>query len=258
MILGKLAAASGTGKHGNAGTLTDAPRNQAGRPTLTELERRKATVMDVATHLFVTQGYAETSLVDIAKRAGVATRTLYQHFGDKEAIFREVIFARRTSAMIPTPHLEQDETLFAALHRTAEMSYTYVFAEQSADLMRLMIAESRRFPELMQRVANATFARFRAKVAVVFEELADRRQTPDGDHALSAQLFLDLMLGTAPVAFYGSWQTAKPSKEETEMKIDLFVRGRFGAPVAKSARTKAPIRRRAVRATAPADASELR
>ena len=67
--------------------------NQAGRPTAAELERRKARVMEVATELFVQQGFAATSLVDIARGAGVATRTLYQHFGDKEAIFREVIFA---------------------------------------------------------------------------------------------------------------------------------------------------------------------
>ena len=68
--------------------------NQAGRPTAVELERRKGRVMEVATALFVANGYAATSLVDIARGAGVATRTLYRHFGDKEALFREVIFAR--------------------------------------------------------------------------------------------------------------------------------------------------------------------
>jgi len=54
---------------------------QAGRPTLVELERRKRKVLEVATKLFVRDGYSATSLVDIAKGAGVATRTVYQHFG---------------------------------------------------------------------------------------------------------------------------------------------------------------------------------
>ena len=72
--------------------------NSAGRPTLDELERRKAKVMKVATDLFVRQGYAATSLVDIAKQAGVATRTLYQHFGDKEAMFQSVMYARDSAA----------------------------------------------------------------------------------------------------------------------------------------------------------------
>lgn len=225
--------------------LMDAPRNQAGRPTLAELERRKATIMDVATHLFVTQGYAETSLVDIAKRAGVATRTLYQHFGDKEAIFREVIFARPISAMIPRPDMDSDTPLFAVLHRTAELCYDYVFAPRSVDLMRLMVAESRRFPDLTTRVARATFARFRANVARMFEGLAERGQIPDGDHALSARMFLDLVLGSAPVMFYGEWETTRPTNEEMDRKIDLFILGSFGPKVAKTARTRKPGRRKA-------------
>jgi TetR/AcrR family transcriptional regulator, mexJK operon transcriptional repressor len=227
--------------------------NQAGRPTAAELERRKARVMEVATELFVSRGYAATSLVDIAKGAGVATRTLYQHFGDKEAIFREVIFARRASAMIPMPDLGPAETLFAALHRTAEMSCHYVFAERSVDLMRLMVAESRRFPDLMKRVANATFIRFRANIAAVFERLADRGQIPDGDHALSAQLFLDLVLGSTLVMFYGDWATTRSTTEEMDLKIDLFIQGRFGPLVAKTSRSKAPVRRRAARDVVAAD-----
>ena len=86
--------------------------NQAGRPPAVELERRKALAIQVATELFVSQGYAATSLVDIAKSAGVATRTIYQHFGDKEAMFREVIFARDTGSVLQPPVLEPGDTLF--------------------------------------------------------------------------------------------------------------------------------------------------
>ena len=79
--------------------------NQAGRPTAAELEKRKVRVIEVATELFVSHGFAATSLVDIAREAGVATRTLYEHFGDKEAIFREVIFARDAEATLDPPTL---------------------------------------------------------------------------------------------------------------------------------------------------------
>ncbi len=249
----KLAAVRNSGRDDGVGLSTDGARIQAGRPTLVELERRKATVMDVATHLFVTQGYAETSLVDIAKRARVATRTLYQHFGDKEAIFREVIFARRASALIPAPEIEPDETLFAALQRAADMSCDYVLAERSIDLMRLMVAESRRFPDLMKRVANATFARFRSNIAAMFVRLAERGQIPESDHAVSAQLFLDLVLGSTPVMFYGDWETTRPTAEEMGLKIDLFIQGRYGTAVAKTSRTKAPVRRRTAHVADPVD-----
>ena len=172
-------------------------KNQAGRPTLAELERRKATVMEVATELFVTQGYAETSLVDIAKKAGVATRTLYQHFGDKEAIFREVAYARRSASMMPRSTPDENATVFEALSTEAQQLLDYVLADRSVDMMRLMVAESRRFPDMMKKIANATFARLLLNITHMFETLAQRGQIPDGDHAESAQMFADLMLGNS-------------------------------------------------------------
>lgn len=220
------------------------PRNQAGRPTLAELGRRKATVMEVATQLFTAQGYAETSLVDIAKRAGVATRTLYQHFGDKEAIFREVVFARRAASLLPPSTPAADATLFEALQREASDLLDYVLAERSVDLMRLMVAESRRFPDLMKKVANATFARLLKNITHVFEVLAERRQIPADDHAQTARLFVDLILGNRPILAYTDWQTVAPTAAEIEQKVDLFVAGRFGDKIARTAKTKRPSKRR--------------
>src|SRR6266702_1955558 len=92
---------------------------KAGRPTVDELERRKLKVMQVATSLFVRDGYAATSLVDIAKGAGVATRTVYQHFGDKEAIFRQVMFARETAAVFAPPAIQPEDSLFDIIVRAA-------------------------------------------------------------------------------------------------------------------------------------------
>ena len=221
-------------------TIEAPPRNQAGRPTLAELGRRKATVMEVATQLFVEQGYAETSLVDIAKRAGVATRTLYQHFGDKEAIFREVVFARRAAGLMPPSTPADDATLFEALRREAGDLLDYVLDARSVDLMRLMVAESRRFPDLMKKVANATFARVLKNITHVFEVLAERGQIPQDDHAITADLFVDLILGNRPIMVYTYWQTMAPSAADIERKIDLFIAGRFGEKVARTARTKRP------------------
>lgn len=210
-------------------------RNRAGRPTADELERRKVVVMNVATDMFVNRGYAATTLLDIAKVAGVATRTLYQHFGDKEAIFREVIFARDT-AIIDAPIVEQGEDVFAALMKVARYSFDVALRDRSIELMRLMIAESARFPELMSKVANATFSRFKANVANVFRQLAASGAIPDGDHDQSAELFVDLLLGNRTVMIYFGWLSSPPSEEDIEIKVDLFIKGRFGLDAGKTAK----------------------
>jgi AcrR family transcriptional regulator len=207
-------------------------RNRAGRPTADELERRKLRVMNVATDMFVARGYAATTLLDIAKKAGVATRTLYQHFGDKEDIFREVIFARDT-AIINPPVLEEGEDLVAALRKAAHYSYELALRSRSIELMRLMIAESARFPELMSKVATTIFSRFTGNVARLFRQLADKGLIPDGDHDQSAELFVDLLLGNRTVMIYFGWASAAPTEKDIEVKIDLFIKGRFaGAPTA--------------------------
>jgi AcrR family transcriptional regulator len=214
-------------------------QRRAGRPTSAELERRKAKVMQVATSLFVQHGYAATSLVDIAKAAGVATRTLYQHFGDKEAIFLEVVTARESGAVFPLPSIPKDVALFDALMFAARYVCEVSFRPRSVDLMRLMIAESRRFPDFMSKLSFKTFARFQANVAVLLDEIVARKLAPPIDTKLAAALFVDLILGSRPLMVYAGWVTARPTDAELEAKINLFMLGEFGPEAAKNAR-KAP------------------
>ncbi len=212
--------------------------NQAGRPTAAELERRKERVMQVATELFVERGFAATSLVDIARGAGVATRTLYQHFGDKEVIFREVIFARDAEAALQPPKVEPGDTLYSALLNASNYAYKLTYRERSIGLMRLMIAESNRFPEFMQSVAKSIFSHFRSNIEKVLEALAGAGLIPQGNHARSAELFSDLVLGSHPIMTYTNWDSALPGKADVEERLEMFILGRFGPTVAKNARTK--------------------
>ena len=213
-------------------------KNLAGRPTAAELDRRKALVMEVATALFVERGFAATSLVDIARGAGVATRTLYQHFGDKEAIFREVIFARDEETAVERPMVEPGDTLFTALERAARYAYAVTYREKSIGLMRLMIAESNRFPDFMKEVAISIFARFRRNFAKLLEQIEAAGLIPPGDHTRSAELFSDLVLGSHPIMVYTNWDAQPPSDADLEERVELFILGRFGAAVAKAARSK--------------------
>ena len=213
-------------------------QNQPGRPTAAELARRKLRVIEVATDLFVKEGYAGTSLIDIARGAGVATRTLYQHFGDKEALFREVIFARNSADAIEKPQLQDGDTLFDALKRVADYATSVAYRPQSIGLMRLMIAESQRFPEFMKQVANSIFGRFRSNIEKVFLALEQADLIPQQDHALSAKLFADLIQGSYPLRAYTEWRTETPSDKEISERIELFILGRFGPDVAKTAHAR--------------------
>ncbi|HMO67847.1 MAG TPA: TetR/AcrR family transcriptional regulator [Novosphingobium sp.] len=204
-------------------------RNKAGRPTAADLARRKDRVMEVATDLFLARGYAATSLVDIARGAGVATRTLYQHFGDKEAMFREVIFARDHGYAISPPTLLPGDSLHDALMRAGEYAHAVTFRERSIGLMRLMIAESARFPDFMTSVAVSIFTRFRRNVEKLFIQLEQAGMIPADDHARSAELFVDLVLGNHPIMLYTNWDAEVPGREDLADRVAMFIKGRLGA-----------------------------
>jgi TetR/AcrR family transcriptional regulator, mexJK operon transcriptional repressor len=206
---------------------------KAGRPTVGELGRRKQKVMKVATALFVRHGYASTSLVDIAKGAGVATRTVYQHFGDKRAIFHQVMFARETAAVYPAPKSEPDDSFLDSMLKAGRYIVDVSLRASTVDLMRLTIAESWRFPELTKKLTDATYTRFCANVQEIFDELVRRRLISDADTALSAAMFVDLILGTTPLLVYAGWQSPPAEPEWLKRKIELFINGRYGTNVAE-------------------------
>ncbi len=61
---------------------------------LSKGERTRQAVMEAAYSLFLEQGYAATSMRQIAERAGLALGGIYNHFPNKEAIFAELILDR--------------------------------------------------------------------------------------------------------------------------------------------------------------------
>jgi AcrR family transcriptional regulator len=67
-----------------AGSVKDGPRRTRARAT-----RRRIT--DAAAALFIAQGYGQTTLEQIAERAGVAVQTVYFHFGNKRTVLKEAV-----------------------------------------------------------------------------------------------------------------------------------------------------------------------
>lgn len=66
-----------------------------------QAERRRE-IQDAAVELLIEKGYASTSMLAVAKRAGASNETLYRWYGDKQGLFRAVVEAnaeRVTSAL---------------------------------------------------------------------------------------------------------------------------------------------------------------
>jgi AcrR family transcriptional regulator len=59
-----------------------------GRPADVELqERRRGQILDAATSVFATQGFATADVQEIANKTGVGKGTIYRYFASKEELF---------------------------------------------------------------------------------------------------------------------------------------------------------------------------
>jgi len=80
--------------------VTDTVKPRAAR---TRATRRR--IADAAAELFVDQGYAATTLEQIAARAGVAVQTVYFHFGNKRTVLQQAVDIAAVGDDEPVPML---------------------------------------------------------------------------------------------------------------------------------------------------------
>jgi TetR/AcrR family transcriptional repressor of mexJK operon len=161
--------------------------------------RSRAAVVEAATALFLERGYVATSVDDIAARASVSKRTLYNNFADKEALFTEIVLgvtaAAEEFAGEMTATLADVDDVRTALHELARRHLASVTRPQVVRLRRLISAESGRFPELAREYHRRAPGRVVAALAGAFARLGSRGLLVVSDPARAAEHFAFLVVG---------------------------------------------------------------
>jgi len=116
--------------------------------TTTLSERKRESIIKNATILFRKKGFGASSMDEISAAAKVSKRTLYNHFPTKKILFREIVKIEWQKVRYPkrdTAKGFDPEDVFSDIMRH---SLKVLFSPRMADLQRLVIAESDKFPEL--------------------------------------------------------------------------------------------------------------
>ena len=155
--------------------------------------RKRRAIIEAATAAFLDHGYRGTSMDAVAAAAGVSKQTVYQHFGDKQRLFRELIAATVQSASDPvydevrrladSGHLEHD------LRDLARRLLRLVVQPTMMRLRRLVIAEARQFPDLGRTFYDLGPGRTIAALAATFAELTRQGRLNAPDATLAATQF---------------------------------------------------------------------
>src|SRR5664279_1027979 len=112
---------------------------------------RREAILAAALDEFSSRGFEAARLDDVAKRAGVAKGTIYLYFRDKESLFQELIRAMLTPLVGTIEALgAADVPINVLAERLVDVFVREVYETRRKDVIRLMIAEGRRFPKLAE------------------------------------------------------------------------------------------------------------
>jgi AcrR family transcriptional regulator len=159
---------------------------------LSKRDARRRAFLDAAMDLFVTVGYAATSLHDVVSRSGGSLATLYDIFGNKAGLFRELVEEKCNAASgmfddAAVANMPPQE----ALTRLAYRLYALITSPEARTGLRLILSEGGQ--ELAETFFRAGPDTGKARVAKYLAEQARRGVLDIEDPALAAQQFCGLI-----------------------------------------------------------------
>jgi TetR/AcrR family transcriptional regulator, mexJK operon transcriptional repressor len=216
-------------------------------------------ILEVATDLFLTEGYGTTSIEAVAARAGISKRTFYHRFDNKAALFAAVV--HRIIEQIRPPRgvpLLEGATLQKILRRLAGLILHAALSPQAIALHRVVTAESLRFPNLVRAVYDEGWAH--EATALIGDLLARELEDPGLTVELrgfAAMQFLHMLVTLPQRRIMGLGLPMTPAELDAwaDNAVNLFLNGCRGL---SGAAARAAGRRRAEAARPRAAGRERR
>jgi AcrR family transcriptional regulator len=153
-------------------------------------ERREA-ILAAALEEFSTSGFAATRLDDVAQRAGVAKGTIYLYFQDKESLFQELVrtmLGPVVGFLEAAPLAELPVRVIA--ERIADMFVREIYSTRRKDVLRLIITEGARFPQLAEFYYREVTARILPAMRALLTRATERGELTNDALARFPQLLV--------------------------------------------------------------------
>ncbi|MEP0518984.1 MAG: TetR/AcrR family transcriptional regulator [Hyphomicrobiales bacterium] len=190
-------------------------------PDLPPRRRRKdarpGEIIDAGLKEFALNGLAATRLEDVAKRAGIAKGTIYRYFSSKEDLFvaairsRIVLSIEGVDAAVERFEGPTDELLKLVLGRI----YSEFVGTDTSALMRILIAEGNRFPDLIKLYHSEAISKGMSMLKSIVDRGVSRGEFRDGPAITEPRIII------APAIMAAIWQATFQSHDP--LPIDRFI-----------------------------------
>jgi TetR/AcrR family transcriptional regulator, mexJK operon transcriptional repressor len=156
-------------------------------------QQRRRDILLAGKKVFFQTGYQPASVDRIAEVAGTTKRTVYDHFGSKEALFAEVIaFAGdQFLALLPSAD-DLPQAPADGMRAFAERVADLVAEPDSLRFQRLIIAEAERQPGMGRALYETAVLGAERALAGYIEACVERGALRPHDTAATARIVLDV------------------------------------------------------------------
>lgn len=193
-----------------------------GRPTADDARQKMAQVLTVACEQFSELGYRAVTMRDVADKARVSTRTLYNRYADKLSLFSACL--DHGAAAFPRIDPEPGEPVDEVLRRYAVEVVKTLSTESSVRLGMLVYREGGDFPELL-RAAEANQNSYLVQPLSAFLQRVGLARS-DGDEPAKIFLAMALSEWQRRVTFRWPMQNDHEIDCHATLAVEIFLYGR--------------------------------
>lgn len=204
--------------------MTPSPPARTTRTTYRGVARR-AQILETATRLFLTHGYAGVSMDAVVGLVGGSKTNVYSQFGNKEGLFTAVVTALCEAFQRDFLALKLDGLGVAeGLELIGKTLLGLLLKEDHIAFQRLITAESGRYPALAEVWFNAGPSRSRALIADFLETKRRAGEFKRPDPMRCADLFHSMLVfDPVHLAMVGRRPSPQAVKRHVERCVNLLL-----------------------------------
>ena len=158
---------------------------------------RRDQILDAARAIFLRESYTGASMESVARQAGVSKQTIYNHFANKDELFRALVLdicARYTIAL-GDPTLVLDREPEDVLSHFGETVLKQASSSDTMHLHRLLQLEGRNHPSLAESFYKFGPDRTARWLTQYLEAQVERGRLQVDEPRVAAEQFVTMLMG---------------------------------------------------------------
>ena len=202
---------------------SDMTVKKPGRPS--DTAKREA-IVEAAAHSFFDVGFAATSIEQVAANAGVSKVTIYNHFGDKRALFTAAV---ELECEKMRGHFSLDEmpsgSIRERLTTIGEAMFAFLSRPEMIQFERRIAAETEHEPEIGLAFLEAGPWRMKRGFSAYLAHAAQSGELDIEEPWLAAEQFVSMCKGMGDLERrFGSMPSAEDSAKRIAGAVEVFLK----------------------------------